>query len=559
MSRNLEEEHSDLEEETLVRREKHMGDEYELQGKIGTILKLAAICMGAAGEHLYSADVSTSYTNAYAWAQTEDITFASFWPWTDDVRKVRKNMPAWGGQSIYAVPFDVPTYVPGRDMHLSIEYVWGTENRILVDSKKLTSHQYHFDTMEPEHTLPTEGQNTDGLRFIWDNHQYSTWQLTHNCYTGETGGGGCPYISTWNGEEYTSENNILWQSDDKLGAQEEMNIKDYYLLDNIPEKNGRYSIQLEELGNDMSFIKYAGLQAIDRPEDTEIAVDQNGEIIIYDEILRPSEINIKTDTFENGEDIDMLTSENEESIKVRAGEEIMLDYSKQTQPMDEQNKVLLIDIDAKNSVPELSVNDGDGWSDIDKFLSRSNGGIQAINLEGRSDIDKIEQIKFVFNGDHNIDILGFADVFDENYKVEELERVNLEAESAQNLEDTGTYTKLTPTSEAITLEYEMPPIKEGMERELMLEIEGFYTNYIKEDHLIEGVATKPVAVGEGRLYTPILKSYDEVESFRWEFNDGTVSNDFQPYRQYNSAISAEGTLLVRYIDGETKTFHFFEG
>ncbi len=194
--------------------------------------------------------------------------------------------------------------------------------------------------------------------------------------------------------------------------------------------------------------------AIDRPKDTDVAVSQNGEVITYDGFLTPNEIQTDVETREK----DLLSSENERSIEVQSGDEIMLDYSNTLEISErkDEDQVLLIDINSKCSVPDISVNSGSTWNEVDSFLPRSNGGIQAIDLTGERETNQIQKVKLRFNGQHEIDSLGLADITDRNYKIQELNQVSLESTEASQLKRKDTYTKLTPEDKGITLNYEIP-------------------------------------------------------------------------------------------------------
>ncbi len=92
--------------------------------------------------------------------------------------------------------------------------------------------------------------------------------------------GGCPYVYSWNGDEWIEDNNILPQSQDPslLGQ----NVIDYYQLFNKPvEEDGKYYLAISEYEEDRSFFDQFKLLVIDHPDETFITIDDSGTVIQF--------------------------------------------------------------------------------------------------------------------------------------------------------------------------------------------------------------------------------------------------------------------------------------
>jgi hypothetical protein len=103
------------------------------------------------------------------------------------------------------------------------------------------------------------------------------------CYTNPTGGGGCPYAYSWNGQQYVEDNNIMPASEMNNGTD----TKDYYKLEQplVPTcqdtQFSLYSLQIREFEHEHDYIDQVKLMAIDHSRGTRIAVTPEGKIVTY--------------------------------------------------------------------------------------------------------------------------------------------------------------------------------------------------------------------------------------------------------------------------------------
>ena len=99
--------------------------------------------------------------------------------------------------------------------------------------------------------------------------------------SGQGGGGGsCPYVFSWEGNELTPENNILPQTE--YPANKGADVTDYYRLLRPPNSNnGRYQLRVGEFEGELSHIDQVQLLAVDHQSWNHVAVLSDGEIVEY--------------------------------------------------------------------------------------------------------------------------------------------------------------------------------------------------------------------------------------------------------------------------------------
>jgi len=91
-------------------------------------------------------------------------------------------------------------------------------------------------------------------------------------------GGGCPYVSTWNGLKYALDDNLMPSSESST-----RDVTDYYLLQQslVANEEGLYSLLLSEFEEEHSFFDNVELLAVDHPPNFNVAVSPCGEILTY--------------------------------------------------------------------------------------------------------------------------------------------------------------------------------------------------------------------------------------------------------------------------------------
>jgi hypothetical protein len=110
---------------------------------------------------------------------------------------------------------------------------------------------------------------------------------------------GCPYVFVRNQDTlYEPDNNILHRSE--LPENQGIDIRDLCKLNTVPSiLNNQISLQIAEMGHDVSYFDQFKLYAVDHPAGTKIAITENNEIVMFDSVTV-----LYTDYADlNGEDI----------------------------------------------------------------------------------------------------------------------------------------------------------------------------------------------------------------------------------------------------------------
>ena len=147
-------------------------------------------------------------------------------------------------------------------------------------------------------------------------------------------GGGCPYLSPWNGTKYKQENNLLVQSEFQNGE-----VTDYYKLDtDLQQKNGNYSMKIDEFENSEDFIDQMKLYTLDHKPGYEVGVTPEGEYMTYKNSSPPEGAHNST-----GDDVlSMIEQKNDgKRLQMNKGSEIIIDYGNRTMSHWTHNKLII--------------------------------------------------------------------------------------------------------------------------------------------------------------------------------------------------------------------------
>jgi len=191
----------------------------------------------------------------------------------------------------FAPVSDVDYKNAGKDDGFAWSY-WYNEN---YNPSESPTRQYCFNSFFWKQE-PVQPDTDYGLKIwayvktIWPNRipHITTLPISLHIYPW-TGGGGCPYVSTWNGTHYVLDNNILPASEINKGTD----VDDYYKLEQclVPIYEGDlfslYPIQISEFEHEHDCLDMVKLLAVDRPPDVNVAVSPYGEILTYSNPMPP--------------------------------------------------------------------------------------------------------------------------------------------------------------------------------------------------------------------------------------------------------------------------------
>ncbi|MCK4266100.1 MAG: PKD domain-containing protein, partial [Thermoplasmata archaeon] len=250
---------------------------------------------------------------------------------------------------------------------------------------------------------------------VENNHNYfAEGILVHNVLKPEEPY--CPFVYTWNGAEYVDDNNILPASTDP--ERSELDVTDYYRLTNcLVPKDGNYTLLLLENRTEMVYFDQLELMVIDHPEDHEVAMTSEGELVTFSDPISPI---FCEDTFGNdvlyqiigdgdgqyfegtGGDHLTLTFENMDDIT----EAKLVVRQKMLPPPEPYDQITAYD-PMKCSIHVQTFDESGEWIDLGLIPGRMNWAMSAVSLA--SVIDYIKnggEIRLSITGEHLIDFVG---------------------------------------------------------------------------------------------------------------------------------------------------------
>ena len=296
------------------------------------------------------------------------------------------------------------------------------------------------------------------------------------------GGGGCPYLSVWNGTHYVTDNNLL------RGGFSETDITDHYKLEQnlVPNGDGTYSMTLSEYETEHNFIDQVRLLAIDHSPRVNIAVSPEGQIMTY---RRPTPPRSAID--DKGDNVRLLiNSVDENYYEGYNGSYIILNFGNLDTSRGAK-LVLRADRPPVKVSIHVQVQDENGdWNDIASFVPRHHWATEIIDMsEHLPDANGELKVRLYFTANHKLDFVGLDTSPQAQVKVQECKL--LSARHTAGLEVTGTngmrsdttcksdildsddsYAELTP-GHRIEMNLSKPT-KTGRVRDFIFVIEGYY-------------------------------------------------------------------------------------
>jgi len=439
---------------------------------------------------------STYYTSYKNYQSVQTDIGAVLPKYKNDRPDIKKFYVDWGDGSDWGDPVDIPSdYEP----YSRVKNPDGSGYRYVNNTFPVT-HQYTgLDEGENDFTIKVKAVCHD---------KYGGWSYSGGVKEitidyiddGGGGGGGCPYISPWNGTKYKRENNLMVQSEFQSGE-----VTDYYKLDtNLQQKNGQYSMKIEEFEDSEDFIDQMKLYTIDHKEGYKVGVTPEGEYITYKNSDAPLEAYNST-----GDDVlNMVKEKNDEKrLEMDEGSEIILDYGDRSLSRWQFNKLILrssgfsshtegsqIGILADKTSLYVSIKaDSSDWKDVTVTHPRNNPHDYVIPLEDQitellskgHDLDDFK-VKIRSTEDHHIDYVGLDNSAPTPVHVQEadlMETIKTDSDGNKKYlnrsltEDDNAVMHLTP-GESCTVNFDVPYQIPGFEeRDFIVMTKGFYTRY----------------------------------------------------------------------------------
>jgi len=290
---------------------------------------------------------------------------------------------------------------------------------------------------------------------------------------------GCPMISTWNGEQFVSDNNILARSEFETGIQSDF----YHIRGPMAPIMGKYLLEVSEDEQEHSTIDMLKLIAVDHADDVEVGVTQGGKIFGYDakEIIYPIAV-----TDNNGEDhAEEVLNSGESAFTGNQGDTLSILFSEsgghpilmvRTVSYADREKALGPDI--LLSMNRQGQNEGP-WLEAGTILPRKRGVTQYIDLLPFDRDGGSIALKLCWLGPQTVDLIALITEEDNMIQVEDYALEKAVYSTGESIEnelafDDGDFTELYP-GERFMLVFSGPTADAAEKKDFILESRGYYT------------------------------------------------------------------------------------
>jgi hypothetical protein len=289
-------------------------------------------------------------------------------------------------------------------------------------------------------------------------------------------GGGCPYVSTWNGTCYVLDNNVLPDSE----ANDGNDSQDYYALQQqlVPAYVGKaaslYSLKLSEFEHEQDWIDQVVLTAVDHPSGVNVTVSPSGEILTYGQPAAPTSA-----VSNDGLDVlSLLNVSDGDYYQGYNGSYVSLTFAAADVSAGAKLVIRSEDPWLKCPIYVQVLNSTGQWNAIDSFHTRTNWTTDVINVTGYlPDPQGDFEVRLYFVSNDKIDYVGLDTTPQASIQVHTANLLNALSSSQGivtrllNVDDEK-YAKLLP-GQQILLTFQLPN-SQNSQRTFILYTEGHY-------------------------------------------------------------------------------------
>lgn len=348
---------------------------------------------------------------------------------------------------------------------------------------------------------------------------------------------GCPFVYSWNGEDWMEDNNILPQSQDSAITGQD--VTDFYHMYSEPRlEENKYYLAVGEFENEKSYLDQLKLLVVDHPQETFITVDDEGQIIQF----------AKPAYFASAEldSIDVykkLYQVDEEKAAAQRDETMRLSFEEAS---GSEEKWLLLIGQTAHSVKERMAG-----SIIDKnkesfttFRLRKNPSYQWVLVPQCS--TSTLQVEIRWKEESLIDYTELSRKLELPFTVYTPELISAEHSSMGDVRNQlllmdEDRVELNP-NEWITLEFSAPQINEGMERSFIFVSRGRYES-LGDTIMIESRKQIP------QLKKEVISSINTISNEVGEYNlSQNYPNPFNPTTTIHYAVKEPGLVTLKLYD-----------
>ena len=376
--------------------------------------------------------------------------------------------PIWGVMAKHAYTYSTSTTDPEGD-NVCYQFDWGDSSTTTTGwngSGQLASASHTWASSLPSRYfyLKVRAQDVHGKWSNWSPYLAVYMSIGY-------GGGGCPYVSVWNGTDYILDNNLI-----PTAENSDADVVDNYLLQQpLVKQNGKYSLLIWDLDKH-SYLDRVQLLAVDHDEGTNIALTPKGEILTYKKPLPPV-----TAVSSNGTNVlSSLTAVDGISFEGYAGDYVILDFGNAS--IRKGAKLVLRSDEClpkcATSVHIQVKNSTGGWTEVEGFIPRSYMSTDIIDLSGYlPDADGILKVRVHFTSYHKIDYIGLDTTNQKEFETHEatmisathsnMTDVNVVLQNSDNL-----HVELWP-GESVIVNFNLPDTT-WEKRDYIIILEGHY-------------------------------------------------------------------------------------
>ncbi len=379
------------------------------------------------------------------------------------------------------------------------------------------------------------------------------------------GGGGCPFVFIESDTGVVQDNNILNRSEfeDNVGVD----IVDRYRLNVKPSlKGGQYRLSIQELNDDHSYFDALRLYAVDHPEETDIGITENNDIVL----LYPSYVESVSDARMKDQDLtSAITFKEAFGLRGQKSDTLRLKFKQDSERIRHWSSVRSShrrdSLAFLAKVGDVGTNALPGPKDEFAFVS---DGSSSYSLSGRESSSSLilpiasipDAMTIVWNRDYTVRDIGLTRVFYDGFIQRELPlaeavhshkgRIRRELSDAD-----GKYGELL-SGETITLAFNSnAPLRQGYVRDFVLETTGRYTGHQSRTSFRKSESTKSFVPTKFELVGNYPNPFNPTTSIVYDIADRSdvrisIFNSLgQLVREFNEGVRAQGRYTLTW-DGK---------
>ncbi len=321
----------------------------------------------------------------------------------------------------------------------------------------------------------------------------SLFRLQGGTVTVTPGGGGCPFVYTWDGNKFVEDNTILTSSEFSPFSTPVTDL--YKLTQPMVESNGEYLLQVKEFENEETQLDEVELIAVDHPPAVRVGVTLEGKILAYDKILLP----VSCTDNEGKDQLELITKRDGMLFESKGPGYLLLTFNnpKSKEFSNYLRPVAAESTDIPCGPPEcppkrIGVNNRvlveledseDHWHTLGTVAPRANAD-KPFWVLGSTDVQLGEQfrVRISWSLDYQADWLRFYMPTEQPWSQEDIRLMSAVHSKKGDISEgivaaDGNSTKLLP-GESINLKFPVgSPKAEGMVRDFVFKAVGYYKRY----------------------------------------------------------------------------------